>query len=79
MIRAAELYPKAKSAFSKFEKETGRRIRKGSKRRKAWIALTLAFLREQGYAVPDEDPALDKFEKKLDNRLRRSKQALIRR
>ena len=61
-IRAAELYPKAKRELAKFEKETGRRIRK---RGDAAITLTLAYLSEQGHAVPELE--------KLKNLLRRSK------
>ena len=63
VIQAAELYPKIRRGLDKLERETGRRLRP---RREAAIACTLAYLREQGHAVPDDL-------KKLDNRLNRSK------
>ena len=73
VTRAAKLYPKVRRNLHQFEQETGRRLRP---HREAALACTLAYLREQGYAVPEL--------KKLDNylhrsKIRRSKKARIKR
>jgi hypothetical protein len=62
VLRAARLYPTIKRDLQKYEQATGTRLRP---RREAAIACTLAYLRDQGYPVPERE--------KLEHKLRRSK------
>ena len=67
VLRAAELYPQIKRVLPTAVAKTRRRLRPGQVR-KAAIACTLAYLRDQGYALGGDT------EQKVDNRLRQSRQ-----
>ena len=66
VARAVELYPKIKKMLPAAMKQAGRRLFPDQLRTAA-ITYTLLYLRELGYAMPDD------VEGKIENKLHRSK------